>query len=118
MTENLSQKNKKLVKMATEVASNSEILSSPEQPSRINSLSSNDDCIELMTRAYAKGTIHILRKHLYSTKLNLMPNFLQKEFVFQHNILTKFSCSNLKFLLLITCSRHRNLQNIRIQIDQ
>ena len=57
--------------MATEVASNSEILSSPEQPSRINSLSSNDDCIELMTRAYAKGTIHILRKHLYSTKLNL-----------------------------------------------
>ena len=73
MTENLSQnKNtKKLVKMATEVASNSEILSSPEQPSRINSLSSNDDYIELMTRAYAKGTIHTLRKHLDSTKLNL-----------------------------------------------
>ena len=61
--------------MATEVASNSEILSSPEQPSRINSLSSNDDCIELMTRAYAKGTIHILRKHLYILdKLNLTSN--------------------------------------------
>jgi len=44
--------------MATEVASNSEILSSPEQPSRINSLSSNDDCIELMTRAYAKVILH------------------------------------------------------------
>ena len=68
--------------MATEVASNSEILSSPEQPSRINSLSSNDDCIELMTRAYAKGTIHILRKHLYSTKLNLTYYFFTKTCVF------------------------------------
>ena len=66
----------------------------------------------------SQGTIHILRKHLYITKLNLLPNFLQKEFVFQHNILTKFSCSNLKFLLLITCSRHRNLQNIRTPMDQ
>ena len=66
----------------------------------------------------SQGTIHILHKHLYSTKLNLMSNFLQKEFVFQHNILTKFSCSNLKFLLLITCSRHRNLQNIRTPMDQ
>ena len=26
----------------------------------------------------SQGTIHILPKHLYSTKLNLIPNFLQK----------------------------------------
>ena len=26
----------------------------------------------------SQGNIHILRKHLYSTKLNLIPNFLQK----------------------------------------
>ena len=44
------------------------------------------------------GTIHILRKHFYSTKLNLTSEFKNwvffvktKEFIFQHYILTKFS---------------------------
>ena len=42
-----------------------------------------------------QGTIHILRKHLYSTKLNLITKlgfFVKtKEFIFQHYDLTKFS---------------------------
>ena len=51
------------------------------------------ECIDLL------GTIHILREHLYSTKLNLH-NFQIfhkncfvkiKEFIFQHYVLTKFS---------------------------
>ena len=45
----------------------------------------------------ALGTIHILRKHYYSTKLNLTPKIFMKqffvkteEFLFHHYILTKF----------------------------
>ena len=54
------------------------------------------------------GTIHILlRKHLYSTKLNLTSKFFTrtvfffqtKEFLFQHYILTKFSSGSLKYLV-------------------
>ena len=45
------------------------------------------------------GTIHILRKHFYSTEINLTSKFFTKngffvktkEFLFQHYILTKFS---------------------------
>jgi hypothetical protein len=52
------------------------------------------------------GTIHILRKHFYSTKINLTFKFFtetgffvkRKEFLFQHYILTKFSCCGLKLL--------------------
>ena len=52
-----------------------------------------------------KGTIHILRKHFYSTKLNLTPKLFTKtgffvkteEFPFQHYILTKILCCSLKF---------------------
>ena len=36
------------------------------------------------------GTIHILRKHLYSTKLVFFVK--TREFIFQHYILTKISC--------------------------
>ena len=51
------------------------------------------------------GTIHILRKHFQSTKLNLTTNFSQKlcffiktkEFLFQHYILTKNLCCSLNF---------------------
>ena len=43
-----------------------------------------------------QGTIHILRKHLYSTKLFFVKT---KEFLFQHYILTNFSCCSLKFLV-------------------
>ena len=52
-----------------------------------------------------KGTIHILRKQFYSTKINLSSKFFtktlvkSKEFLFQHYILTKFSFCSLKFLL-------------------
>ena len=51
-----------------------------------------------------KGTIHILRKHLYCTKLNFSKKkqffFVKtKEFLFQHDILTKFSCCSLKLLV-------------------
>ena len=55
-----------------------------------------------------QGTIHILRKHLYSTKLNLTFKFFTKklfffvktkEFLFQHYILTKFSCCSLTLLV-------------------
>ena len=58
------------------------------------------------------GTIHILRKHFYSTKLNLTPRIFTKtccffvkttveteEFLLQHYILTKFLCCSLKFLV-------------------
>jgi hypothetical protein len=53
------------------------------------------------------GTIHILRKHLYSEKINLTSKFFTKlsffvktkEFLFQRYILTKFSCRSLKFLV-------------------
>ena len=48
-----------------------------------------------------QGTIHILRKHFYSTKMNLTSKFFGKpggcffvklkEFFFQHYILTEFS---------------------------
>ena len=46
---------------------------------------------------FFKGTIHILRKHLYSTKLNLITKFFIKtfffvktmEFLFQHYVLAK-----------------------------
>ena len=64
------------------------------------------------------GTIHILRKHLYSTKLNLTSKFFTrtgfffvkiKEFLFQHYILTKFSCCSLKFL----ADKEENSQKIR-----
>merc|ERR1711936_336039 len=37
---------------------NTEILTSPEQPSKVNTLSATEDCIELMTRAYAKVILH------------------------------------------------------------
>ena len=55
------------------------------------------------------GTIHILCKHLYRTKLNLTLKFSQelgffiqtKKFLFQHYILTKISCYSLKFLVTI-----------------
>ena len=51
------------------------------------------------------GTIHILLKHLYSTKLNLISKIFtkagffrqNKRSFFQHYILTKFSCCSLKF---------------------
>ena len=47
------------------------------------------------------GTIHILRKRLnitnFSQKLSFFVN--TKEFIFQHYLLTKFSCCSLKFLL-------------------
>ena len=55
------------------------------------------------------GTIHILRKHFYSTKLNFTSKFFTKtgflffktkEFLFQHYILTKFSCCSLNFFLV------------------
>ena len=54
------------------------------------------------------GTIHIIRKHFYSTKINLTSKHFHKnwvffvkteEFLFQHYILTKFSSCILKFLL-------------------
>ena len=53
---------------------------------------------------HSLGTIHILRKHFYcKKKLNLITYlgfFVKtKEFLFQHYILTKFSCSSLKFLV-------------------
>ena len=66
-----------------------------ENPS--NNVESGEDdlleCIDLL------GTIHILRKHLYSTKLNFITNIFHKtvpflskqEFIFQHYVLTKFS---------------------------
>ena len=64
------------------------------------------------------GTFHILRMHLYSTKLNLTSKFFtrtgfsrrqKKEFLFQHYILTKFSCCSLKFLV----NKEENTQKIR-----
>jgi len=42
--------------MTSEIST--EILNLPEQPSKINTLSSTEDCIELMTRAYAKVIMH------------------------------------------------------------
>ena len=49
------------------------------------------------------GTIHILRKHFYSTKLNLTTYlFFHKNLrisLFLYCILTKFSCCSLKFLV-------------------
>ena len=41
----------------------------------LQELSEKDDVLK-----QALGTIHILRKHFYSTKLNLKTNFLQKLF--------------------------------------
>ena len=41
----------------TEEISN-EILNLPDQPSKMNSLSTNEDSIEIMTRAYAKVILH------------------------------------------------------------
>ena len=47
------------------------------------------------------GTIHILRKHLNSTNFSQKRGFSVKttEFLFQHYLLTKFSCCILKFLV-------------------
>ena len=53
------------------------------------------------------GTIHMLRKHFYSTKINLTSKLFTKtvffvkteEFLFQHYILTKFSRCSLTFLV-------------------
>ena len=53
-----------------------------------------------------KGTIYILRKHLYSTKLNLTSKFFiklgffikTKKFLFQRYILTKFSCRSFYYI--------------------
>ena len=48
------------------------------------------------------GTLHILRKDLYNTKLNFSRDFFfvkTKKNIFQHYILTKFSCCSLKFLV-------------------
>ena len=64
------------------------------------------------------GTIHILRKHLYSTKLNLTSKIFtktgffrqNKSGVFQHYILTKFSCCSLK---LSVHKEEKNIQKIR-----
>ena len=55
--------------------------------------------------AIRQGTIHILRKHFYSTKLNLTSQLFTKtgvfrqseEFLFQHYILTKFLRCCMKF---------------------
>ena len=53
--------------------------------------------------AKQQGTIHILCKHLYSTKLNLITYlFFHKNLrisFFIYCILTKFSCCSLKFLV-------------------
>ena len=53
-----------------------------------------------------QGTIHILRKHFYSAKLNFTSKYFglvffvkTKEFLFQHYILTKFSCCRYIVLL-------------------
>ena len=40
---------------------------------------------------FFKGTIHILRKHLYSTKLNLITKFFIKTFFFRQNKGISFS---------------------------
>ena len=37
---------------------NTEILTLSDQPSKVNTLSATEDCIELMTRAYAKVILH------------------------------------------------------------
>ena len=51
--------------------------------------------------ASRKGAIHILRNYFYNTKLNLTSQrlFKPKEFLFQHYIMTKFSCCSLIFLV-------------------
>ena len=65
------------------------------------------------------GIINMLRKHLYSTKLNLTSKFFTrtgfffvktKEFLFQHYILTKFSCCSLKF------NKEENVQKICVNV--
>ena len=40
---------------------------------------------------FFKGTIHILRKHLYSTKLNLITKFFIKTFFFRQHKVISFS---------------------------
>ena len=42
--------------MTSEIST--EILNLPEQPSKVNTISSNEDSIELTTRAYAKVILH------------------------------------------------------------
>ena len=62
--------------------------------------------------SFKLGTIHILRQHLYSSKLNLIKYLIfqkkpvyffvkTKDILFQHYILTKFSCCSWKFLVHI-----------------
>ena len=62
--------------------------------------------------SFKLGTIHILRQHLYSSKLNLIKYLIfqkknvcffvkTKDILFQHYILTKYSCCRWKFLVHI-----------------
>ena len=72
-------------------------------------------------QVFKLGTIHILRKHLYSIKFNLTSEFFpktfflvkSKEIIFQHYILTKFSSFSLKYLVH---KEEENAQKIRENI--
>ena len=64
------------------------------------------------------GTIHILRKHFYSTKLNLTSKFFtktdfffvkSKEFLFQRYISMKFSCCSVWIFLVLKEKCSKNL---------
>jgi hypothetical protein len=74
---------------------------------------------ELCGKAYL-GTIHILRKHLYSTKYNLTSNFFTRTGFFRQN--KGISCSTLHFDKKICCSltflvnKGENAQKIRENI--
>ena len=61
------------------------------------------------------GTIHILRKHFYSTFHKNWVFFVKtKEFLFQHYILTKFSCCSEIFSTYIKKNAQKIRENVAV----